>query len=141
MVVDDVVLAFGDAVERALKRLVVEGADTATVEADDVVVVVGGASGLVSGFASPEIEPVDEPQPEQHVERPVDAGEANGLFLGPESVEDLVRGKAAIFAGQKLDNRAARAAGSMTRLRQAGGGVATPVLRGGVFVGMGTHSQ
>ena len=119
MRVDGEANAFGDTVEGNLEPLVGEGLHPPAVVADDVVVVLAVRSpGLEARRPGSEIDPLDEPHLHEHVERAVDAGEADGPTGGASAVEHFLRRQAARFGTEETDHRSARAATAETPLAQ-----------------------
>ena len=74
---------------------------------------------LEAGRARSHLQPLDEAPRSQEIEHPVDAGDTDGSALGPERVEDLLRGQAAVLPTEQLDHgsscSAASKPGSMER--------------------------
>ena len=119
MRVDGEANAFGDTVEGNLEPLVGEGLHPPAVVADDVVVVLAVRSpGLEARRPGSEIDPLDEPHLHEHVERAVDAREADGPTGGAGAVEHFLRRQAARFGTEETDHRSARAAAAEALLPQ-----------------------
>jgi len=109
--VDGEANALGDTVERNFEPLVGERLHPPAVVADDVVVVLAVRSPRLEACrAGSEIDPLHEPHFHEHVERAVDAGEADGPTGGAGAVEHLLRRQAARFGTEETDHRSARAA-------------------------------
>src|SRR4051794_2655726 len=66
--------SLADAVDRPLQRRVLEGDEAATAHADHVVVVLAGVVTLVGGALAADLDPVDEVELLQLLERAVDGG-------------------------------------------------------------------
>ena len=73
-----------------------------------------GVGGLVAGGAV-DVDAPDEPEPRQHVDRPVDAGEPDGALLVAEPVVDRLGAEAALLAGEQVEDLLARAARAVAR--------------------------
>ena len=113
---DDVVGAdvvaepLAEAVDEPLELGVRERVLLAAAVADRVVVVLAaGVGGLEAGGAA-DVDPVHEPELGERVERPVDAGEADGAAAVAQAVVDLLRAQAAGLAAEQLEHLAAGAA-------------------------------
>ncbi len=129
--VDDVPELTGQAVERVLEALVLEGDDLAAVLADEVMVVLAvRVGGLVAGDAAADVDALHELRRREQVEDAVDARDSDATPRAPELVEDLLGGEAAVLAGQELDDGRSRPTGSVSRPRELGGGVLGPGLVG-----------
>ena len=103
----------GDLLERALEAGVVEHLDPSARVAHEVVVVLASReSGLEAGHAAAEVDAVHEAEVRQPVEHAVDARDPHLLAVGPQAVEELLRGHAAVLALEVRDDRLAGAARS-----------------------------
>ena len=81
--------------------------------ADDVVVVLAArVRGLVARGAVADVEPVDEAEAVEHLERAVDARDADAGVVGAQLVGDLLCGGAAVLPRERVDHAAARGAGA-----------------------------
>ena len=102
----------GRALERALEAVVRERLDPAAVVADEVVMVVVtvAARRLEARDAVADVDPLDEPQGGERLERPVDARDADGAAGGADAVVDLLGREAAPLRVEELDDRPACAA-------------------------------
>lgn len=119
MRVDREANAFGDTVERNFEPLVGEPLHSPAVVADDMVVVLAVRSPRLEACrAGSEIDPLHEPHLHEHVERAVDAGQADGPTGGAGAVEHLLRRQAARLGAEETDHRSARAATAETLLAQ-----------------------
>ena len=72
--------------------------------------VAAGVDRLVAGDAGAEVDPLDEALGGEELEHAVDARDPDPPVRGPEPVEDLLRGQAAVLSAEQLDHRAAGAA-------------------------------
>ena len=118
---DGVAGATLDPAQHALELVVGECFDLAAVVADEVVVVLAvRVNGFESCGAVTDVDPLHESLPGQLLERPVDAGDPDSPSLGPEAVEDLLGGQAAVLATEKLDDRAAGGAVAVTLRKERG---------------------
>ena len=87
--------------------------DAAAEVADHVVVVLAARMrGLVARGAVADVEPVHEAEAVEHLERAVDARDADARIVGAQLVGDLLCGGAAVLARQRVDDAAARGAGA-----------------------------
>jgi hypothetical protein len=84
---------------------------------------------LKARTAVAEIDPLDQPHAVQEVERPVDAGQADGGAFLAQTVGDLLCGQAAALAGEKLDDRPPGSAGPVTGFAKRPAGALGPVRR------------
>ena len=110
----------GDALESRLECRVRERLHLAAVVADEVMVVLAArVHGLEARGAGADVDPLQEALVGQEVEHAVDARDPHPAPLGPELVEDLLRGQAAVLTPEELDDR------------PAGAAAATAVLDGG----------
>ena len=90
-----------DGTDRALELFVVKWDEAAAVAAEKVMVMLAaGAEPLVAGGAAAEIQPLEETQPLELLQRPVDAGPAD---FGQAAV-DLRGGQRTGLARQERDN-------------------------------------
>ena len=118
MRLDGVSEALGEAVDELLELRVLECVESAAAIADRVVVVLAaGVGGLVTGGAV-DVDAADEPEARQHVDRAVDAGEADGAFLFAQPVVDRLGAEAALLAGEQRQDLLARAARAVPRARE-----------------------
>ncbi len=96
-----------------LEAVVGELRDAAAAVADDVVVVLAaGVRGLVAGRAVADVEPVDEAEAIEHLERAVHARDAHARVVAAQLVGDLLRGGAAVLPREGVDDARARGAGA-----------------------------
>ena len=110
-----------DLVQGALELVVGEGFDLAAVVADEVVVMLAvRVDRLEAGRAGADVDPLDEPVLAQVLEYAVDARDSDPAALGPQLIEDLLGGQAAILAPEQLDDCAASAAVSVPLRLQRG---------------------
>lgn len=70
---------------------------------------------LVASRVAADLDPLDEVELLELLQRPVDAGTADGL----EAAVDLQRGQRAGFGGEQLDHAAARGTAAIARLIEA----------------------
>ena len=75
-----------------------------------MVMVAAIACRLEAGDAVADVDPLDEPQLGERVERPVDARDADAPPAGADAVVDLLRGEAAPLLVEEGDDRRAGAA-------------------------------
>lgn len=127
----------GGTLNRALEALVAERLDLPAVTADEVVMVVAARlRRLVARAAGTQVEPVDETEPGQRLERAIHAGDTDARAPPPHFVVDLARGQAALLVREDVDDGAARAArleacvakGALRVLRPGHGRGMIPVL-------------
>ena|SRR6266404_3416724 len=102
-------LAF-DLVQRALELRVGERLDLAAVGAHEMVMVLVLEDGLEVRGRRADVDALDEAVARQLLEAAVDARDPDGPALGAQSVEDLLRGEAAVLSAEQLDHRPARGA-------------------------------
>ena len=96
-----------------LEAVVGELRHAAAAVADDVVVVLAaGVRGLVARRAVADVEPVHEAEAIEHLERAVDARDADARVLGAQLVGDLLRRGAAVLPRERVDDARARGAGA-----------------------------
>ena len=101
----------GDIVEHMLETVVAERLDLAAVAADEVMVVIAARlRRLVVGAAGAQLEPVNEPQLRERLERAVDARDADARTTHPHEVVNLLHGEAALLLSERVDHRRARPA-------------------------------
>jgi hypothetical protein len=125
--IDHVAEVAGQALELPLEPLVLEGDDLAAVAADEMVMVVAArVNGLVASDPGAEVDPLHEPKRDEEVERAVDTRNPDATITETQTVEDLLRGEAAILPGEKLDDRDARTAPAMARPPELADGVLGP---------------
>ena len=99
--------------DRLLEAVVGELRDAAAVVADNVVVVLAaGVRGLVARGAVAHVEAVHEAEAVEHLERAVDARDADACVVGPQLVGDLLGGGAAVLPRERVDDARARGAGA-----------------------------
>jgi len=124
-----------DLVQGALELVVGEGFYLAAVVADEVVMMLSvRVDRLEASGAGADVDPLDEPVLAQVLEYAVDARDSDPAALGPQPIEDLLGGQAAILAPEQLDDGAASAAVSVA-LRLQGGD-----RRVGPRIGLRGHS-
>ena len=88
-----------DLVQGALELVVGKGFDLPAVVADKVVMVLAPrVDRLKAGRAGADVDPLDEPVLAQVLENAVDARDSDPPALGPQLIEDLLGGQAAILA-------------------------------------------
>lgn len=105
MVDDDVVETTGDVSDRLLEGIVLEGADRAAVGADDVVVMVAvGMARFEAGRRVADFDPRDEIEVREHVQRAVNAREADAAIACAQEVVQLLGGLAAGLAREQVDH-------------------------------------
>ena len=107
-------LAFG-LVQRALELWIGERLDLAAVGAHEMMMVLVLHDGLEAGGRRADVDALDEALARQLFEAAVDAGDPDGTALGAQSVEDLLRGEAAVLPAEQLDHRPAGSAVAPTR--------------------------
>jgi hypothetical protein len=123
------------AFECDLEWAVRERLDLAAVVADDMVVVLPAREeGLVAGNAA-EVHTLDEPEPEELVERPIDARKPCRRSGGAKTVKDLGGAQAALLAREMVDDGQARLASAADRR----GGALDPSVELGF--GGGRHAR
>ena len=118
---DDVAAPVRDALDCRLERRVLERLDLAAVVTHEVVMMIAAdVSGLEPRDAVAEIDPLDEPELVQAVERPVDARDPDPPAACPHAVVDLLGGEAAVLLAEKLDDEPPRTAAAPARGSEAG---------------------
>ncbi len=128
MRLDAVAQAASNPVERPLQAAVRERLDLAAVVAHEVVMVLAARQQRLVACSVGELEPLHELQPDELVERAVDAGEPDPAVLRAQRIEDLVRAQAALLTREERDHELSRSAGAPTR---AGEGFARVGFPGG----------
>lgn len=102
--------------EGLLQRPVRERLDATAVFAHEVVMVaVVAAEGLVARDAVADVDPLDEPQLRERVERPVDARYPDRAARSRDPVVDLLRRAAAVLRGEVVDDGPAGTAPAKAR--------------------------
>jgi hypothetical protein len=95
----------GDLPDRMLEPVVRKGLDAAAPAADQMMVMVAASRRrLVVRAAGPEVEPVDEPELGERLERPVDAGNADPRPPLTHPIVDLLGGETARLSGKGLNH-------------------------------------
>jgi zinc/manganese transport system substrate-binding protein len=111
--------ALRQAPDRALEALVLEGAEPATRIADDVMVVLAaGDHRLIPRATLPHLDPLDEADPVEQVERAVHARGSHTAAARPQAIRDLLCGEAAVLARELRHDSLASPAGALSRLTQ-----------------------
>lgn len=129
-----------EATDRALERFVLEGAETPTRIAEQVMMMVAARDdGLVAGGAVAHLDPLHDPDRLEGVERAVNARDPDSLPRLAQARVDLLRGHAAVLAGKLGDDRPPGAPGAVTGFaecaqRQVGPLPRSRVTVSGVFV-------
>ena len=119
--------ARGDAVDQPLELGIGERVALAAALADRVVVVLAARVGGLEAGGAVDVEPVDEAQRGQHLERAVDAGEPRRAAVArAQPVVDLLRAQAAALALEQREHLLARAAGAMAGAGQLAARVRAP---------------
>src|ERR1700761_1597153 len=99
-----------------LQAGILEGDHAAAVAADRVVVMVAGrVDALESGGPTADLDPLDQSQPLELLERPVDAGAADPGLPAPHLLLEVERGHRAVVTGERLDHRGPGAATAVAR--------------------------
>ncbi len=101
MCLDAVPQAASDAIERPLQAAVCERLDLAAVVAHQVVMVLAARQQRLVARCIGELEPLHELEPDELVERAVDAGQPDPAVLRAQRIEDLVRAQAALLASEE----------------------------------------
>ena len=118
---DEVAGSAFDLARSPLELIVCECLDFAAVVADEVVVMLAaGVDRLETRRAGADVDALDEAVLAQLLEHAVDARDRDATALGPQLIEDLLRGQAAVLASKKLDDGAAGAAVSVPLRVQRG---------------------
>lgn len=112
MLTNRVIEAARQRADRALEPLVLECGDPPALVADDVMVVMlaAGQRGLVAGGLTTYVEPLEQMQPGERLEGPVDRRDADLTASGAQPVGDLPGADHAILASDQLEDRGARSA-------------------------------
>jgi hypothetical protein len=93
-----------------------------------VVVVIAARVGGLEAGGPVDVEPVDQPQPGEHLERAIHARQPGGAAVaGPEPVMDLLRAEAAGLALEQSEHLLAGAAGTVAGARELAARVRSPV--------------
>ena len=101
MALDRVAEALRDALDQLLELGVLEGVEAPAAVADRVVMVLAaGVGGLEAGGAV-DVDAADEAEARQHVDRAVDAREADAALLVAQPVVDRLGAQAALLAGEQ----------------------------------------
>ena len=91
--------------DRGLERRILERLDLAAVVAHEVVMMVAADEGrLEPGHAVPQVDPLDEPELVEPLERAIHARDADARPSGAHEVVDLLRGQAAVLLAHELDH-------------------------------------
>ena len=115
-------------VDRALELGVLERGERAARLADRVVVMVAvRGHALEPGRPLPRVQPLDEAELVERVERPVDAGEPDLAVAAVELAGDLLGAHAAVLGGEQLDHGRARAARLAPRVLERAARLLGPV--------------
>ena len=108
MLSERVAVRAGDRGDRPLERGIVERVHLAAASADEVMVVLAARlRRLEAREPLAEVDPVDELELGELVERAVDARDADAAAFRAEAVQDLLRRHAARLAGEVRDHRLA----------------------------------
>ncbi len=100
--------------DRLLQGVVLEGDHATAVAADRVVVVMAlGIDPLVAGGAAADLDPLDEAELLELLQRPVDAGPADRGTAAAQLVVEVEGGDGAIVPGQRFDHRGAGTAAAV----------------------------
>lgn len=112
MVADRVVEAPTEIGDRTLELRILERGDAATVVADDVMVMMLAAwqGGLVARRRTADVEPLDQAQALEHLQRAVDGGDADLAAAAAELVGDLAGAEHAVLTTDQLEHGAPRGA-------------------------------
>ena len=101
----------GDLLERALEARIVEHLDPPAPVAHEVVVVLAVRERrLEARHTAAEVDAMNEAELRQPLEHAVDACDPHLAAVGPQAVEELLRGHAAVLALEVRDDRLAGAA-------------------------------
>ena len=114
MRLDAVAQVASDPIERLLQSAVCERLDLPAVVAHQVVMVLAARQQRLVARCVGELEPLHELQPDELVERAIDAGQPDPAVLGAERIEDLVRAQAALLGGEERDHELPGPAGAAT---------------------------
>ena len=107
----------GNALDRGLEGRILEGLDLAAVVAHQVMMMVAaGTRGLEARHAVAEIDALDEAEPVEPFECPIDARDSHAWPCGAEAVMDFLRRQAAPLSAEQLDDRAPGAPAAPARL-------------------------
>lgn len=115
MCLDAVAQVASDPIERPLQTAVRERLDLAAVIAHEVVMVLAARQQRLVTRCVGELEPLDELQPDELVERAVHAGQPDPAVLRAQRIENLVRAQAALLTSEERDHELPRSAGASTR--------------------------
>lgn len=118
---DRISAAARDALDRRLERRILEGLDLPAVVAYEVVVMVAADVGrLEPGHAVPQVDPLDEPELVEPLERAVHARDADARSASAHAVVDLLRRQAAVLLAHELDDDPPGASAAAAQLAEAG---------------------
>jgi hypothetical protein len=103
--------ALTDVIDEPLELRVLERVHLPAAVADRVVVVLAARVGGLVASGSVEVDPVDELQARERVQRTVDARKPHGLAAVAEAVVDVLGAQAAVLPREQCQHLFARAAG------------------------------
>ena len=115
-----------DTVDQLLELGVLERVEPAAAVADRVVVVLAARVGGLEAGGPVDVDAPDEAEAREHVDRAVDAGEADAALLVAQPVVDRLGAEAALLAGEQREHLLARPARAVARAGQLALGVDLP---------------
>lgn len=129
--------ALRDSPDRALEVGILEGLHLPAVAADGVMVVMAVRfDSLVCRRAAGQLDPRDQAEFLELLQRPVDAGSTDARLASPQLVVELQSGDRAVVAGERFDHRGPSAAAAQPGGPQGGKGMLLPA-----DFGRGRHAQ
>src|SRR6185437_1437738 len=103
--------------QRFLEARILERDHAPAVPADRVMVVMaGGIDALEASRAAADLDPLDQPELLQLLQRAVDAGAADRRLAAPQLVVEVEGGDRAVVLGERLDHRRTRPAAAVARV-------------------------
>jgi hypothetical protein len=139
MPADPVIEPASDPRDRPLELGIREGAHAPARVTDEVVVMLAAGQGrLIARGAGADVEPLDQAEPLEQLERAIDGCDSHSLVA--EAVGDVSGREHAVLLAQQLDHARTDPGGTVARLANAPLGVLGPGGRGG-FAGCSLRSH
>jgi hypothetical protein len=135
--VDHIVELSAQPSESPLQRMVGERLHLPARNADHVVMMVAAGKDRLVSRGIAEVQSLDEAEPDEVLERTVNAGKPDGAALGPKAIEDLGRAQAAVLPSQEFDHGASRSAAPESTLAKRGIRARGPLLERAPALGLG----